>query len=81
MRLLIFPIAEGFIARHIKIGDRKHIENRIIMRGLDMTARGTHDGKINEKCIHLRPFSLLKSGMRAYAGGEYAGEAESFADI
>ena len=45
-----------------------------------MAARGTHDGKISGKCIHSRPFSLLKSGVRAYAG-ECAGEAEAFADI
>jgi hypothetical protein len=48
IRLLILPMAEGFIARHIKIGSRKHTENRIIIRGLDMTARGTHDGKISK---------------------------------
>jgi hypothetical protein len=81
MKLLILPMAEGFIARYIEIGDRRHTENRIIMRGLDMAARGTHDGKISGKCIHSRHFSLSKSGMRAYAGGECAREAESFADI
>jgi hypothetical protein len=80
MRLLIFLIAEGFIARHIEIGGRRHIENRMIMRGLDMAARGTYDGKISGKCIRLRPFSLSKSGVRAYAG-ECAGEAETFVDI
>jgi hypothetical protein len=69
-------MAEGFIARHIEIGGRKHTENRIIMKDLDMAARGTHDGKISRKCIYLRPFSLLKSGMRAYAGGECARETE-----
>jgi hypothetical protein len=67
IRFLIFPMAEGFIARHIEIGGRKHTENRMIIRGLDMTARGTHDGKISGKCIHSRPFSLSKSGVRAYS--------------
>jgi hypothetical protein len=33
-----------------------------------MAARGIHDGKISGKCILLRSFSLLKSGVRAYAG-------------
>jgi hypothetical protein len=33
-----------------------------------MTARGTYDGEISGKCAHLGPFSLLKSGVRAYAG-------------
>jgi hypothetical protein len=41
IRLPILPMAEGFIARHIEIGGRKHTENRMIIRGLDMTARGT----------------------------------------
>jgi hypothetical protein len=45
-----------------------------------MAARGTHDGKISGKYIPLRPFSLLKNGVRAYAG-ECAGEAETFVDI
>jgi hypothetical protein len=74
-------MAEGFIARHIEIGNRRYTKNRIIMRSLDITAKGIHDGKISGKCIHSRPFSLLKSGMRAYTSGEYAREAESFADI
>jgi hypothetical protein len=52
----------------------------MIMRGLDMAARGAHDGKIGGKCIPSRPFSLSKSGVRAYAG-ECAGEVETFADI
>jgi hypothetical protein len=33
-----------------------------------MAARDIHDGEISGKCAHLKPFSLLKSGIRAYAG-------------
>jgi hypothetical protein len=69
-------MAEGFITRHIKIGDRRHTENRMIIKDLDMAARNIHDGKISRKCIYSRPFSLLKSDMRVYAGGECARETE-----
>jgi hypothetical protein len=53
-------------------------------RGLDMVARGTHDSEISKKCLYLRPFSLLKSGIRAYArlaSTHFTGEVEAFADI
>jgi hypothetical protein len=33
-----------------------------------MAARGTHEGEISGKCAYLGPFSLLKSGVRAYVG-------------
>jgi hypothetical protein len=62
MRLLILFIAESFVTRHIKIGGTL----KIITKNLDMAARGTHDSEISKKCAHLRPFSLLKSGIRAY---------------
>jgi hypothetical protein len=33
-----------------------------------VAAKDTRDVEISEKCAHLRPFSLSKSGIRAYAG-------------
>jgi hypothetical protein len=80
MRLPILFMAESFVTRHIEIGGTL----KIITRGLDMAARGTHDGEISKKCPHLRPFSLSKSGVRAYAGlasTHFTGEVEAFADI
>jgi hypothetical protein len=49
-----------------------------------MAARGTYNGEISGKCAYLGPFSLLKSGVRAYAGlasTHFTGEVEAFADI
>jgi hypothetical protein len=73
-------MAENFVTRHIKIGGTL----KIITRDLDMAARGTYDSEINKKCPHLRPFSLLKNGIRAYAGlasTHFISEVEAFADI
>jgi hypothetical protein len=80
-------MAESFVTRHIEIGGTLKIITRgldMAARGLNMAARGTHDGEISKKCPYLRPFSLLKNGIRAYAGlasTHFTGEVEAFADI
>jgi hypothetical protein len=73
-------MAESFVTRHIEIGGTL----KIITRNLDMVARGTYDSEISKKCLYLRPFSLLKSGIRVYTGlasTHFTGEVEAFADI
>jgi hypothetical protein len=80
MRFLILFMAESFVTRHIEIGGTL----KIITRDLDMAARDIHDSEINKKCPYLRPFLLLKSGIRVYArlaSTHFTGEIETFADI
>ena len=80
-------MAENFVTRYIKIGNTLKIITRdlnIITRNLNIAARDTHDNEISKKCLYVRPFSLLKSGIRAYAGlasTHFTGEIEAFADI